>query len=193
MTVRSILSLSLAAGLTTAFAACSSNQSREEVSAYTMEMETMNADCQAAFQAMLAVDPSLQERFYQTCHAYAVFPKVGRFGIGIGGASGEGLVYRAWNTVVGGASIEQVTVGAQVGGQTFREIIFFQDAATLNRFMASPQELSANISAILVKNGAGASNNYVNGVAVFVQPTDGLMLEMSIGGQKFIYRGANKQ
>lgn len=164
----------------------------DDRSAYTSDALTMERDAMMAYSAINSVDETLKSRFYDTAYAYAVFPKVTRGGVVIGAASGEGMVFRG-PAQVGTCTIEQVTVGAQVGGQTFREVIFFQNQASLDRFRAGPTEISANASAIVIKNGAGASNNYVDGVAVFVQPTDGLMLELSVGGQKFWYRGSNRQ
>lgn len=172
---------------------CNTNKSTENESAYTPESLKMQSEAATAFSEIMAIDPSLNNKFYQTCYAYAVFPKVGRAGVGIGGAGGEGVVFRGNNVIIGTASLEQVTFGAQVGAQNFQEVIFFKDAATLERFRAGPTEFSANVSAVLIKNGSGAANNYVNGVAIFVRPTDGLMAEMSLGGQKFWYRPANAQ
>lgn len=173
-------------------AGCNTNRSREDVSAYTIDTTAADRDAQQALGAMKSGDLTL-DKFFRSCHAYAVFPKVGQAGVGIAGSSGDGVVYRANDTIVGTASIESFTLGAVVGAQEFREVVFFEDAATFARFRAAPTELRGDIGAILIKNGAAQSNNYVNGVAVFVQPTDGLMANLSIGGQTFIYRGANKQ
>lgn len=183
-----VLALVSCAGL--AVAGCNTDHDTSDQSAYTPKALTTESEARTAYNEIASIDPTLKAKFYDTCYAYAVFPKVGRFGVGIGGAGGEGMVFRG-PAQVGTCSLEQVTIGPQVGGQSFREIIFFQDAATLNRFIAGPTEFSANVSAVVIKNGSGLSNNYVNGVAVFVQPTEGVMLEMSIGGQKFWYRPSN--
>jgi hypothetical protein len=134
-------------------------------------------------------DPTLS-KFFDKATAYAVFPEVAKGAAGIGAASGEGVVYQN-GAVVGYATLDQVTVGAQLGGQSFSELVFFQDAATFSNFKAGKTEFSANTSAVFAKSGAGAANDYAHGVAVFVIPRAGAMLEASIGGQKFKFRAAN--
>lgn len=131
-------------------------------------------------------DPTIN-KFFDNAHAYAVFPSIAKGGLGIGAANGEGVVYEK-GMIVGYASVTQVTIGAQIGGQSFRQIVFFQDAATFEGFKRGQTEFAANASAVAAKSGAAASNDYANGVAVFVIPTAGLMAEASIGGQKFKFR-----
>jgi len=88
---------------------------------------------------------------------------------------------------IGRASVTQLTVGAQIGGQSYSEIIFFADKATLDVFKKGNWELSAQASAIMVKEGASKDASYDNGVAVFTMPKKGAMVEASVGGQKFKY------
>src|SRR6185369_8091334 len=83
------------------------------------------------------------------------------------------------------ASMTQATIGAQIGGETFAEVIFFETPAALNDFKASQFELSAEVSAVAAKEGASKAAHYKNGVAVFTLPKKGLMAQASIGGQKF--------
>jgi lipid-binding SYLF domain-containing protein len=82
----------------------------------------------------------------------------------------------------------QVTVGAQAGGQAYREVIFFEGKDALDRFMHNKVEFSAQTSAIVAKAGSSANANYRDGVVVFSQGKGGLMLEASLGGQKFTYK-----
>ena len=83
-----------------------------------------------------------------------------------------------------------MTLGVQVGGQTFSEIVLFQDKAALDRFKAGRTSFAANASAVLVKAGAAASARYESGVAVFVAPEGGMMIEAAIGAQKFFFKPA---
>ncbi len=85
----------------------------------------------------------------------------------------------------------QITVGAQIGGQAYSELMFIQDAPTFNRFKLSQTEFAANASAVIAKSGAGATNDYDHGLAVFVKPKEGVMAEAAIGGQKYRFRAAN--
>jgi len=127
------------------------------------------------------------ENLFKHSAGYVIFPNVGKGAIGVGGASGRGTVYDK-GMVVGTAQMTQVTVGAQVGGQAYREVIFFENRDALDRFMQNKFEFSGQASAIAVKSGAAANANYRNGVVVFSQEKGGLMLEASLGGQKFTYK-----
>jgi lipid-binding SYLF domain-containing protein len=89
---------------------------------------------------------------------------------------------------VGTAQMVQATVGAQAGGEAYREIIFFKDQDALDRFMNNKFEFSEQASAIAVKAGAAANADYRNGVVVLSQEKAGLMVEASLGGQKFTYK-----
>lgn len=125
---------------------------------------------------------------FKNASGYVIFPNVGKGGLGVGGAGGKGAVYKKGKTV-GTAQMVQVTVGAQAGGQAYREIIFFENNDALDRFMQNKIEFSGQVSAIAAKSGASANANYRDGVVVFSQEKGGLMLEASLGGQKFTYKG----
>ena len=100
-----------------------------------------------------------------------------------------GELFQQDNTI-GYAAVAQLTVGVQLGGETFSEIIAFQRKAALDRFKQGKTAFAASASAVLVKAGAAASARYERGVAVFVSPAGGMLLEAAIGGQKFFYRPA---
>jgi lipid-binding SYLF domain-containing protein len=89
---------------------------------------------------------------------------------------------------VGTAQMVQATVGAQAGGEAYREIIFFENQDALERFMENKIEFTEQVSAIAVKSGAASDANYRNHVVVFSQEKGGLMVEASLGGQKFTYK-----
>jgi lipid-binding SYLF domain-containing protein len=130
-------------------------------------------------------DPSLA-RWFDEAYGYAVFPKVGKGGIGIGGAHGKGIVIQGDKTV-GTASLSQVTVGFQLGGQVYAEFIMFKDKTALDHFTRGNFEMGAQVSAVAITAGASADANYDGGVAVFTIAGGGLMYEASVGGQKFKY------
>ncbi|MEL0066397.1 MAG: hypothetical protein VXA40_16395 [Gammaproteobacteria bacterium] len=143
--------------------------------------------------------------YFDNAYGYAVFPTVGKGGIGVGGAFGKGRVYEQ-EKVVGNVTLTKVTIGFQLGGQAFSEIIFMQDKRAFDEFVSGRFEFDASASAIVVTAGAqaragtdGASASagtgpaattqvelgYNKGMAVFIHPLGGLMYEASIGGQKF--------
>lgn len=140
----------------------------------------------AAMDRFRSTDPTLR-RFFDESHAYAIFPEIIKGAAGIGAANGNGVVYER-GVMVGTAEVTQVTIGAQLGGQNFAQIIFFEDPATFDVFRRGNMEFAANASAVAARSGAGASSDFDQGVAVFTLPKEGLMFEASIGGQKFRYR-----
>ena len=150
--------------------------------------------------------PNVKE-FFGNSYGYAVFPTIGKGGLVIGGAHGKGQVYKG-SAVTGTTSMTQVTIGFQVGGQVFSQIIFFQDKRSYDEFISGNFEFGAQATAVAITAGAqaqagstgrsvgasGGSQNvgtqaasYYKGMAVFTHAKGGLMYEASLGGQKFDY------
>ena len=155
------------------------------------------------FKKSQAVQP-----FFKNAYGYAVFPAIGKGGVGIGGAFGKGQVYRG-GKVTGTTSLIKGTIGFQLGGQVFSEIIFFQDKRAYDEFTSGNFEFDATASAVAITVGAqvkagtdgvtaGASVGpatgkqaktiYMKGMALFVHSKGGLMYEAAIGGQKFSFK-----
>ncbi|HEV2352744.1 MAG TPA: YSC84-related protein [Puia sp.] len=154
--------------------------------AQSNSQERVINDSKEAKAAFKKADPSMETLFSKSA-GYVVFPNVGKGAAGVGGAAGKGTVYEK-GMPVGTAQMVQVNVGAQAGGQAYREIIFFENKDALDRFMNNKVEFDGQVSAIAVKSGASANANYRDGVAVFSQGKGGLMAEASVGGQKFTYK-----
>jgi lipid-binding SYLF domain-containing protein len=145
--------------------------------------------------------------FFSHSYAYAVFPTIGKGGLILGAAHGEGRVYQLGKHV-GDTSMTQVSVGLQAGGQTFSEIIFFQDRRAFREFEKGNYEFGADASAVAITSGASAtaattgttagasggkkdattSAGYHKGTAVFTIIKGGAMLQAAVGGQKFTYK-----
>jgi len=145
--------------------------------------------------------------FFGKAYGYAVFPTIGKGGVGVGGAYGKGHVY-ARGKYVGDTSMAQVTVGFQLGGQAYSEIIFFEDERAFKEFTGGNFEFGADASAIAItasanakasstgasagasatKNAATTAGGYHKGMATFTVAKGGLMYEASVGGQKFSYK-----
>ena len=124
--------------------------------------------------------------FFDKAAGYAVFPSIGKGAIGVGGASGKGVVFQGGNAI-GQSRVSQVTVGFQLGGQNYAQIVFFQNKQTLDSFKTGNFNFAAQATAVAASAGAGANAAYKNGVAVFTMAKGGLMYEASIGGQKFSF------
>lgn len=145
--------------------------------------------------------------FFGKAYGYAVFPTIGKGGAGIGGAYGKGHVYEK-GKYVGDASMTQLTIGLQLGGEAYSEIIFFQDQRAFKEFTNGNFEFGADAQAVAITAGASAKASstgasagasatknkattaaagYHKGMATFTVAKGGLMYEASIGGQKFKY------
>jgi lipid-binding SYLF domain-containing protein len=146
---------------------------------------TLHDEVQAAVASFKRKDPSIQ-RFFANAYGYAVFPNVSKGGLGIGGAYGKGEVYEQ-NNLVGYTSLTQGTIGLQIGGQVYSEIIFFKSQANLESFKRGNFEFSAQASAVAATAGASANADFAEGIAVFTLAKSGFMGEAAIGGQKFSY------
>ena len=131
-------------------------------------------------------DPAMH-KFLSDAHGYAVFPTVGKGGLVVGGAYGKGVVYQRGQTI-GYCDLSQATVGAQIGGQKYSEIICFESAPALEKFKSGNFAFAAQATAVALKSGAAANAKYADGVAVFTLAEEGLMAEASLGGQKFAYQ-----
>lgn len=147
--------------------------------------DQMELAVQEAILAIKAKDPGMKDWFNNSA-GYAVFPRVGKGGVVIGGAYGKGLVI-AGDEVVGRTSLTQGSIGLQLGGQVYSEFIFFRDQTALADFQRGNFELGAQASAVAVTLGASADASYNKGVAIFTNVSGGLMYEASVGGQKFKY------
>ena len=146
--------------------------------------------------------------FFETSYGYAVFPTIGKGGIGIGGAHGKGKVYKQ-GTPIGKSKMSQLTIGLQLGGQAFSQIIFFENESALNSFTSGNFEFGAQATAVALTAGVSAeastgggtsagisggqndastaSLGYRKGMAIFTIAKGGLMYEATLGGQKYSY------
>ena len=146
--------------------------------------------------------------FFGKSYGYAVFPTIGKAGLGVGGAHGKGRVY-VGGRHVGDTKVTQLSIGLQAGAQAYSQIIFFEDKRAFDEFSSGNFEFGASASAVAITAGvsagagttgagAGASGGkhdattasiggYHKGMAVFTVAKGGLMYEASIGGQKFSY------
>lgn len=145
--------------------------------------------------------------FFDKSYAYAVFPTIGEGAIGIGGAHGKGHVY-VHGVWVGDVEMTQVSVGFQLGGKAFSQIIFFEDKRALDEFESGSFQFGADASAVAITAAANASagtegvdsgvsggmkdakthGHYEKGVVVFTIAKGGLMGQLAVGGQKFEYK-----
>lgn len=140
----------------------------------------------AAAKAELIKDNAEIKTYFDTAEAYVIFPNVGKGAFIVGAASGRGIVYEN-GIPTGMAKMKKVDIGLQAGGKAFSEVIFFETESALQEFKRSEFEFDANASAVILKSGKAFNAQYEDGVAVFAKPKAGLMVDASVGGQKFEY------
>lgn len=133
-----------------------------------------------------ANDPSFAAMIRKSA-GYAVFPSIGKGAVGIGGAYGKGDLYEN-GVLVGYCDMTQGTIGFQLGGQSYTEILVFETADAVQSFKSGKLRFDAQATAVALKSGAGANAKFANGVCVFTMNEAGLMYEASIGGQQFTFQ-----
>jgi len=144
-----------------------------------------DSDAQAVIAKFKEKDPGLAKTFAEA-YGYVVFPTVGKGGIGLGGARGKGYVYDH-GKLIGRSTLTQVTIGLQLGGQVYSEVVFLRDKETMDSFKKGRLKLDAQASAVAVTARAAADVGYRGGVAIVTMAKGGLMYEASVGGQKFSF------
>jgi lipid-binding SYLF domain-containing protein len=129
--------------------------------------------------------------FFEKSAGYAVLPRIAKGGFIVGGARGTGLVYEK-GKLIGHVVMSQASIGAQIGGQSFSEVIFFENADALKTFQNSEFTMSAQVGAVAASEGVAKNAKYQQGVAIFTLARTGLMAEASVGGQKFKFTPAKE-
>ena len=148
------------------------------------------------------------KEFFNKAYGYAVYPTIGKGGLVIGAAHGKGLVYLN-NKKVGKTSMTQLSIGFQLGGQVYSQIVFFQDKRSFDEFTSGNFEFAAGASAVALTAAAqaqvgssGISSSqgtdssstkqnkviYHKGMAVMTLTKGGLMYEAALAGQKYSYK-----
>ncbi len=145
--------------------------------------------------------------YFTSAYGYAVFPTIGKGAIGVGGAGGKGHVYQG-GKFVGESTLVQLSVGFQLGGQAYSQIVFFEDKRAFDEFTSNGFEFGADASAVAITAGAnaqvgttgvsaGASTTvehgkavaqYYKGFAVLTLAKGGLMYQAALAGQKYTFR-----
>jgi lipid-binding SYLF domain-containing protein len=145
----------------------------------------LSAEVTSAVSLFKSTDPGIS-RFFEKSYAYAVLPKVFKGGIWVAGAGGQGEVFEQ-NKIVGYCRMSQATLGFSFGGEYFREIVFFRDKEDFDKFKTGEYTFSAQVTGVALSAGAASKADYQSGMAVFVMTDVGLMVDASLGGQKFNY------
>jgi lipid-binding SYLF domain-containing protein len=148
--------------------------------------QKLEQQAQQTLRDMTAKDPSLKNVLNRSV-AYAVFPNVGKGGLVIGGGYGDGILYVNGHPN-GVVSLKQASVGAQVGGESFAELLVLKDMNEVRRLQSGSYSLGAHVDAVALTSGAAAGSNLTHPVSVFVMPRGGLMVDISVAGQRIDFQ-----
>jgi lipid-binding SYLF domain-containing protein len=139
-----------------------------------------------AVQVASRADPGLQA-YLQNAAGYAVFPSVSQSALGLGGAYGRGELFEG-GRLAGFCAVRQTGFSLALGGQTYTELIFFENHEALERFKSGQLVLAEHALAVAIKSGSAARARYADGVAVFSMAEAGLFYEAAVAGQKFDFQ-----
>ncbi len=146
-----------------------------------MKTRALHEEALATIERLRGIHPDLKEQFEKS-YGYAVFPSVGRASVALGVTFGRGIVFEH-DQPIGTATITELTLGVQVGGQTFSELMFFPSKGALDHLKRGEVAFAANASAVLVKAAASGTSDF-RGVVAKAYSQGGMLLELSLGGQK---------
>lgn len=147
-------------------------------------------DVEKAKQELLNTNPEIKS-YFDNSAGYVIFPNVGKGGLLVSGAAGNGILFEN-GQAVGVANLKKLGVGLTAGGQALIEAIFFESPEHVEEFKHNDFEFKASLSAVILKSGKSYNLNYDNGVKVFTLPKAGVMADASVGGQRFDYHDFGK-
>ncbi len=147
------------------------------------ERQSLEARAQTTVQEMIARDPGLQG-VLDRAYGAIVFPDIGKGGAIVGAAWGRGVLFERGRPT-GYVELNQASLGAQLGGQTFAELVVLQDRSAADRIRRDDVfEVGGDISAVALTAGAAAGSRFSDGMMIFQMPRGGMMVELSVSGQK---------
>ena len=148
------------------------------------QQRSLYEDAVATLERLKRKHEDLGEALDQA-YGYAVFPSLGRASLVLGATFGRGAVFEKGKSV-GFASLTQITVGVQVGGQTLSELVFFEDQEAFELFKGGKAAFAANVSAGILKAAATGTTN-PSPFTAHAYSRGGMVIEASLGGQKLSF------
>ncbi len=155
------------------------------------QVSELEVEAKEAMVRVKTVEPNI-ENYIASAYAYAIFPSIKKGGLVFGGARGRGLVYRQ-GQLVGTSKATQLTVGAQIGGQSFGQLLLFRDEPAFDLFKLGKSSFAAAASAVAASEGKATTSDYVRGVRVITVAGNGLMAEAAIGSLKYTFSPLGEQ
>jgi len=125
--------------------------------------------------------------FFEEAEVIAVYPLSARAANGVGFAYGSGLVFDREQRPIGYTRMWQITAGPQIGGQLYRQVLFFKTRAVYDKFTRSPAEFAGQFNAAAAVIGISATPSFSSDIALFTQLHGGLLLEASFSGHRYTF------
>lgn len=150
------------------------------------ERQSLQTSARATLDEMIARNPAIQDTI-RNAPGYAVFPSIGKGGVLVGGAHGRGILYER-GVPTGFVSVEQASIGAQLGGQTFAQLLVLRTPQQVADVRAGRFTAGADLGVVVLTTGASARTNFNPNASVFVMPRGGLMVDVSVNGQRIKYQ-----
>jgi len=154
--------------------------------ATNVDRQNLRRDADATLAEMVSRDPAVRD-VTRSAPAYAVFPSVGKGGALVGGAYGKGILYEG-GVATGYVSLEQASIGAQLGGQSFAELLVLRSPVDVDDVKSGHYTVGANLGVVVLSPDASAQKGFDSNASVFVLPRGGLMVDISINGQQLKYQ-----
>ena len=175
---------------------CAHKQAHKDmVTTTTTEYHDYEHEHESLLKPFYATDPTIK-KYVRKSVGYVIYPRIEKGAVGIGGAFGKGNVYEKLAhayKLIGHSELTQLSAGLQLGGQSYSEIIFFENKKAFNKFKRGEIQLGAQASVVALKKGASANAVFKNGVAIVILKEKGLMGELSVGGQKLTFVPLHKK
>ncbi len=150
------------------------------------EKESLQTSARATLDEMIARNPAIQD-IIRNAPGYAVFPSIGKGGVLVGGAHGQGILYEH-GVPTGYVAVEQASIGAQLGGQTFAQLLVLHTPQQIADVKAGRFTAGANLGVVVLSQSANTQTNFNPNASLFVMPRGGLMVDVSVSGQRIKYQ-----
>ncbi|MEO0588446.1 MAG: hypothetical protein AAF078_12505 [Planctomycetota bacterium] len=144
--------------------------------------ETLAADAQAMAETFKDRDPTIRP-FFDTAHAYIVFPEVAIGPAGSGLAAADGVVFKHGRQT-GYAALTEGKPSGKPQGQSFAQVVFFETEEALADFTGGHLHFEDGAEAVAAVSGAAAQVSYTDGLAVFTTAERQRRFNAALANQK---------
>ena len=177
---KNVLRIAMAALIALAPLACGG--SKEGAKDAQSAKAERNPDVKETIERFKDKDPTIAPLFAKSA-GYFIVPTVGEGAFIIGGGHGKGEAFEG-GTYIGNVAVSEMSIGAQVGGQSYSELVFFEKTADVQRLKEGSFAFNAEVTAVAAEKGAAKNGTFKDGTLAFILPKKGLMASAAIAGQK---------